>query len=234
MRYILSFILLSLIAFSAEASHYRAGDIFYESIGPNQYRATIITYSDFDAPPGVDRDTIIIDWGDGTIEELSRTNGNGDNLGNNVKKSIFVGTHTYLGAAPFFVISFFDVNRREGINNINGGVDTDQVAFYIEDTIHNNLDPNIYGYNSTPVLLNDPIDYANVLDTFYHNPAAYDVDGDSLFFSLIPPRQSQNSNVPGYQYPNEIFPGPNNSFTINPKTGEIIWAVPQPGACWDS
>ena len=83
------------------------------------------------------------------------------------------------------------------------------------------------GYNNSPVLLNPPIDFANINDTFYHNPSAYDMDGDSLFFRLIPPKQNVLSAVPAYQYPNQIIPGANNRFNINSATGELLWGTPQ-------
>ena len=53
------------------------------------------------------------------------------------------------------------------------------VPFYIEDTLKFFDIPSL-GYNNSPVLLNPPIDFANINDTFYHNPSAYDMDGDSL------------------------------------------------------
>ena len=48
-----------------------------------------------------------------------------------------------------------------------------------------------------------------------------------MVFSLISPLQAPGLNVPAYVNPDQIIPGANNSFTINPRTGELLWATPQ-------
>lgn len=212
------------------ASHYRAGEIFYENLSYLTYRVTVVTYST-DITGGPDRDTVEISWGDGTSSPALRTNGpigftgvpQGETVGNNIKKNIYIATHTYPGPLPFYVISMFDPNRVGGIINMCGSFN---VQFYVEDTLRI-FDPTFVGTNSSPILLNPPIDYANVGDTFYHNPAAFDPDGDSLTFELVPPLSRQGTPVPCFQYPDQIAPGIDNVFTIDRFTGEIIWAVPK-------
>jgi gliding motility-associated-like protein len=110
--------------------------------------------------------------------------------------------------------------------NINGG-SSDGVIFFVEDTIKFPNDISNIGFNSSPILLNPPIDFANVGDTFYHNPLAYDIDGDSLIYELIDPLQQSGVPVPGYKYPNQLYISANNKVSLNRFTGEFIWAVPQ-------
>jgi gliding motility-associated-like protein len=218
---------------SAFATHYRAGEIIYTVTGPLTYEASIITYTKFTgSSASADRDSVTIDWGDGSQTLLARSNGpiigglhKGEVIFDDVRKNVYTGTHQYAGSRPYYVISLLDPNRIDNIININAGGSVN-TPFYIEDTLRF-YDYASLGANNSPVLLNPPIDYANVNDTFYHNPNAYDADGDSLFFTLIPPKQSGFSNVPGYQYPNQIVPGANNRFFLNSRTGEIIWATPQ-------
>lgn len=218
------------MSYSAIATHYRAGEIFYENISYLTYKVTAVTYTT-DITGGPDRDTIEISWGDGTFSTALRINGptgitgvpQGETVGNNIKKNIYTATHTYPGPLPFYVISVNDPNRVGNIINMTASVN---VQFYVEDTLRI-FDPTFVGTNSSPILLNPPIDYANVGDTFYHNPAAFDPDGDSLTFELVPPLRTQGVPVPGYQYPDQIAPGIDNVFTIDRFTGEIIWAVPQ-------
>ena len=83
------------------ATHNRAGEITIEQIGDCNdltVRATITTYtreSSFNA----DRDSLTIQWGDGTFEVIGRGNGpgnNGESLGNDIKKNICPLTPTFL------------------------------------------------------------------------------------------------------------------------------------------
>jgi len=225
----------------AQASHIRAGEIYYKVIGPLTIKATVVTYAKITGiNPGADRDEIPVQWGDGTSSIASRINGPqnpstgyphfGEDVGNNVKKNIYEATHVFPGIPPppnnFFVISAADSLRNNGIININNGA-SDGVIFYVEDTLKFPNDLANIGFNSSPVLLNPPIDYGNVNDTFYHNPLAFDPDGDSLIYELIQPLQTRGVPVPLYKYPNEIVPGPLNKVFLNRFTGEFIWATPQ-------
>jgi gliding motility-associated-like protein len=225
------------MALNLFATHNRAGEIYYAYVGPLSYRATVVTYTKISGiSASADRDSMLLDWGDGTLEAVVRVNGpdansngipDGELIGNDIKMNIYVsGVHTYQGPRPFYVISVTDPNRVEDIINIAAGSGSVNVPIYFEDTIKY-FPPEIFTGNSSPILLNPPIDYANILDTFYHNPNAYDPDGDSLHFSLVPCLQAMGETVPAYQYPDQFPPGPNNNFTINHRTGEIIWAVPQ-------
>lgn len=216
----------------ASATHYRAGEIFYRNTSFLTYEVTVITYTTTNAGLGVDRPQIEIFWGDGTIDTINRINGpisgitnlpDGENLGNNIKKNVYVGSHIYPGPLPFYVISINDPNRVSNIRNMLNSV---SVEFYVEDTLRI-FDPAFVGLNSSPILLNPPIDNANVGETFFHNPAAFDPDGDSLTFQLVTPLRAQGAFVPGYQLPDLINPGIDNDFMINSETGEIIWEVPK-------
>lgn len=217
------------------ATHYRAGEIIYRLIAPLTYEADVITYTKTTgSSASADRDTVQIFWGDGTSNLLVRINGadangngvpDGELVFDDIKKNIYRGTHQYAGILPFYLISVEDANRINDIININSGGSVN-TPFYVEDTIKF-YDIASLGFNNSPILINPPIDFANINDTFYHNPNAYDPDGDSLFFKLIIPKQSTYSDVPGYQYPDQIIPGAANKFTINSRTGEIIWGTPQ-------
>ncbi|MEZ4978318.1 MAG: gliding motility-associated C-terminal domain-containing protein [Chitinophagales bacterium] len=230
-RLLIKFLLIVFCVISLNqlyATHNRAGEVLYEYISPLSYRATIITYTKIsDISGNADRDSLDLNWGDGTIESVPRINGTGVLIGNDIKKNIYISDiHTYAGALPFYVISVQDQNRIANIVNIAGGVGSVDVPIYFEDTLKY-IPPELFESNSSPILLNPPIDFANVNDTFYHNPNAFDPDGDSLYFQLIPSFEGSGDVVPLYVFPDQFPPGPNNQFTINPTTGEIIWATPQ-------
>lgn len=201
------------------ATHNRAGEITYRQISGLTYEFTIATYTK-ESSVDADRSELTIFWGDGTSSVLPRTAE--ASLGNDIKLNRYTGTHTYSG--PFnYVVYMIDPNRIESILNISGSVN---VPFYIEDTLKI-LDPTVYGFNSSPILLNPPIDFGNVNEIFLHNPNAFDPDGDSLSYRLIPPKQGVGMNVPGYTSPMQINPGPDNILTLDEKTGELRWEYPQ-------
>ncbi|OWY26034.1 hypothetical protein C7N43_35365 [Sphingobacteriales bacterium UPWRP_1] len=214
------------------ATHNRAGEISFVSAPlpgqPYRYIFTVTTYTKISGggASNADRDTLDVSFGDGTAGKAPRINGGGNGvpIGNNIKHNIYQITHSY--PAPFnYVVSMQDPNRIDEIINIQLGNSVD-VPFYIEDTIFFR-DPQFFGFNSSPILLQPPIDFANVGYTFVHNPNAFDPDGDSLHFELIPPKQDPFNDVPLYQSPTEIQPGPNNNLSLNPVTGELIWNSPQ-------
>ncbi|MDZ7648032.1 MAG: hypothetical protein U5K54_13120 [Cytophagales bacterium] len=71
--------------------------------------------------------------------------------------------------------------------------------FYVETQII--IDP-FLGCSNTPRLLVPPIDKGCTGAAFYHNPGAFDPDGDSLSFELTIPKREKDANVFGYLDPN--------------------------------
>lgn len=216
--YVIGLLICSL---SLSATHNRAGEISYSIIG-NTVTAVIRTYTNTNGVTA-DRDSLPINWGDGTTDIVPRMNSTGQPIPNNVKLNIYEGTHTYaqVPASGFAILSTQDPNRNSDIINIQSG-NSVNVQFYIQDTIW------FTNNNNGPILLYPPIDYGYVGDTFFHNPAAYDIEADSLTFELAIPLQAQGINVPAYVAPSLIpSNGPDNVLTIDHLTGEIIWAAPQ-------
>src|SRR5690606_472319 len=81
---------------------------------------------------------------------------------------------------------------------------------------------------------------------FIHNPGAFDIDGDSLSYRLAIPRKDQVApgtgaatgfgiDIPEYLDPSTVGPPPvlnqaetgPATFSINPRTGDLIWDVPR-------
>ncbi|MEZ4917952.1 MAG: gliding motility-associated C-terminal domain-containing protein [Saprospiraceae bacterium] len=207
------------------ATHNRAGEIHVEQIGPLTVRATIITWTKASSV-NADRDTLTLCWGDGTCEQVGRSNGNGNGqvLPNDIKYNLYIAEHTFAGPATYR-ISMTDPNRIAGIVNVNPP-SSDNVPFHIE-TIYSFQDPQFGGTNTTPYLLQPPIDNACIGKPFKHNANAYDPDGDSLSYKLITPLQSLGAPVPNYSFPSQIVPGPDNIFQLDPVTGDLLWLTPQ-------
>jgi hypothetical protein len=214
------------------ATHYRSGEITYKIIGNLQIEATVITYTKVSGTSILaDRDTIVIDWGDRTGGVLPRTNGpvvgnypNGVMVTWDTKMNVYTGQHTYSGSNAYYILSFYDQNRLAGINDISGGNSVD-VPFYVMDSVY----MADVAVNSSPILLNPPIYYAAVGDTFKFNPVAYDADGDSLDFVLLTPLQNQGNPVLVYLFPEQycvVNGEPTCTFKLNPQSGQLTWATP--------
>jgi hypothetical protein len=205
------------------ATHNRAGEVTFEQIGPLTIKATVTTYT-MTSSVAADRDSIEIFWGDGSSSMVPRANGWGDPQPNDIKINYYIATHTYSGRATY-TISMYDPNRIAGILNVNYP-DSANVPFYLETTF-SFLNTQFLGDNNSVRLLAPPIDFGCVGQVFRHNPNAYDIDGDSLSYTLIIPLQQKNSIVPDYRYPDQIGAGQDNVFTLDSITGDIVWSAPK-------
>jgi len=194
----------------ALATHQRAGEISYRYLSGLTYEFTVTTYTF--TPSLADRPQIDIYWGDGSSSTVDRTSKT--NLGNDISINIYVTQHTF-PAVGSYSITFEDPNRNAGIVNIPNSVN---IPFFIETILI--INP-FLGSNSSPVLLNPPIDDGCLNITYYHNPGAYDPDGDSLAYSLITCRGYNGENIPGYS-----LPAASTSISIDPNTGDLVWDAP--------
>ncbi|MEO1263651.1 MAG: gliding motility-associated C-terminal domain-containing protein [Bacteroidota bacterium] len=227
---LLRFLFVSLfvqLSLSAFATHNRAGEIVVEQIPEgdctsNTVRATVYTWTKTSSI-AADRDSVTVCWDvGGPCEVVPRANGNGDALANDVKANIYIATHTYDGPGRY-TVSMTDPNRNGGILNVNPP-GSENVQFHLQTTF-TLFAGQSQGCNSSPILLNPPIDYACAGQLFVHNPGAYDVDGDSLSYELITPLQDVNTNVPNYIFPTDVQQQ-GGFLEINAVTGTLEWFVP--------
>jgi hypothetical protein len=225
--------LLSLISIAEEAfaTHLRAGEITVERINctSRTFRITVTVYTDTESTVLFGGTQDILDFGDGTRllvpETPNTTYPGGGSIG--VASRSFI--HTFPGPGRY-TISYIEPNRNGGVLNMANSVGT---TFYIETQI----DLSVLGCGNSPVLLVPPIDRACTGVAFYHNPGAYDPDGDSLSYELVTPFRDRNTPVTAYRSPvdpgfyqnfnqgNENGDGP-PSFAINPSDGTLIWDAP--------
>jgi len=198
------------VAMLANATHQRAGEISYTYVSGLTYEFTITTYT-YSASPA-DRPQIEVFWGDGSSSIIDRTLKQA--ITSSIDINVYVTQHTFSAAGTFYV-SFEDPNRNAGIVNIPNSV---EIPFYIETMIV--INPFVGG-NSCPVLMNPPIDNGCTNVIYYHNPGAYDADGDSLSYSLISCRGYNGEVIPGYS-----LPFASNYISIDPVTGDLVWDSP--------
>lgn len=224
-----AFLLLGILAFVSEtkATHNRAGEIRIEQIGVLTIRATIITYTKTSST-AADRDSVEVNWGDGTpLQLVRRVNGidrKGEPLAGDIKRNLYVMEHTYAGRGTY-IVGMADPNRNDGVLNVNFPL-SGQVPFYIS-TSYTFLSSQFQGFNSTPQLLQPPVDKGCINKVFVHALNAYDPDGDSLAYRLTVPLAGAGQRVPLYDFPDRILPGVNNLLSLDERTGQLTWRSPQ-------
>ena len=200
-------LLLLLVTPSLFATHQRAAEITYRHLSGLTYEITLISYTFTPSPANAFRDVLLIDWGDETSSEIPRIEKYDLPNAINITYNRYLGQHTFPGPASY-IISCEDPNRNGNIINIPNSIN---VPLYIFSELV--INPFIGGYNNSPVLLLPPVDNGCVLQPFYHNPGAYDVDGDSLSYRLIPCMGMQGQPIPGY-----TLPAASKSINIDPIT----------------
>lgn len=211
LQFFLAVIVFQLVNIQIFATHNRAGEITYVQKGSYTYEITLITYTYTKAP--ADRPELDIYFGDGTVATVPRV---GEvYLPDDYKKNTYIVTHTYPGAGTF-VILMEDPNRNEGVLNIPNSVN---IRFAVKTTLQ--INPNL-GVNSTPIMLNPPIDKAAKGQIFVHNPNAYDPDGDSLSFKITTCLGDNGQPISDYS-----FPTAKNELRVDPISGDFIWNYPE-------
>lgn len=207
-------ILLILTPFGLWASHNQAGEIIFEQIGNRSVKITLITYTKVSSQ--INRDSVLIKWGDDVEETVWIDNNYPQLIANfeDTQISKYTTTHTY-GGAGNYTISFEDPYRNAGIRNI---VNSAQIFLTLQTTV--SISP-FLGNNISPILLNPPLDKACVRRVFEHNPAAFDNNNDSLYYSLTSPKGENGEDVEGYTLPAGV--------SVNANTGTFTWDSPQFG-----
>ena len=204
--------LLLLMAFPVWATHQRAAEITYEWKGGNSYEFTLTCYTYTPSPAGVQRDSLLVLWGDGFGDYVPRVVY--QELGDDYTLNVYRMVH-YFSSSGTYVISMEDPDRNYGVVNVPNSV---SVPMYIETELV--INP-FLGNNNSVQLLNAPVDKGCVGKPYYHNPSAYDPDGDSLSYRLVPCKGTNGEDIPGYTYPQS-----SSLFDIDPVTGVLRWENP--------
>ncbi len=237
-KFLVATAILLMVGYQVRATHLRAGEITVvrDNCNSLQFRITITVYTNTGSSVlfgGRVGEEDILDFGDGVTMLVPETpNTLRPDLGPNIGTASFTVVHTYPGPGEY-TISYREPNRNEGVLNMDNSVNT---RFYIETQIK--IDP-FLGCNNSPKLLIAPIDQACTGVAFFHNPGAYDPDGDRLTYELVTPYSDRGLPVVRYQDPatdsprdfyldyttgNEDGDGP-PSFTID-QDGTIEWNAP--------
>jgi len=165
------------------------------------YHAATITIH-YDSVALINRPTLLLNWGDGTIDTLPRIINHTCALyGTGILRSMSGGFHTYSNYGSY-VISCLDSFLVPDITNIsNSGNEKLRLEAYLV------INPT-YGYNSSPVFTYCQEVSINCCPLWIYNPIAVDSDGDSLSYELVPWYTSNYSFIP--------------ALSVNSVTGDLI------------
>ena len=216
----------------ARASHAMGADLTYQSMGGNTYEITLTLYRDCfgifpeDSFPLLSSSSCY----SSTIIYLVQDSGTGQEITPNcptaistcnggfytgIQQYVYRGTITLAGACSDWLFEYDLCCRNAAITTINRPGET---SMHVYATLNNLAVAN----NNSPTFSNLPVPFACIGQRYCYNHGAFDVDGDSLAFSLITPISA--SGVPvGYRSPftsnNPLSSNPALSF--NPRTGDI-------------
>ncbi|MEZ4740058.1 MAG: gliding motility-associated C-terminal domain-containing protein [Flavobacteriales bacterium] len=195
----------------ASATHNRAGEIIVCRVGnSNTYRITIITHTKLSAP--ADRPELAINYGDSPIWDTIPRTLITDTPDQDLRRSEYVTEHVYVGPGVY-ILAIDDQNRNGGVINIPGSIGQ---SFSVSTRLV--ISP-VTGGNCSVRFLNSPIQDACLNQTWVHNPAAYDPDGDSLSYEPAVCLGLGGLPIQGYEFPGPIY-------GIDPVTGTITWNAP--------
>jgi len=229
--------LFAIFVVDGYATHLRAGEIVATRVSctSRTFRITITVYIDTETGVHFGGPGEILNFGDGNWIEVPDTPTTPrPSLGDNMGMATFTIEHTYATVGRY-ILNYAEPFRNGGVVNLDDPLST---LFYLESTIV--IDP-LIGCDNTPRLLVPPIDKACVGAAWYHNPGAYDVDGDSLSYEMFVPKMGRGVDVNDYRDPNtkEFYDrggldystaneaGSNTpTFTIDADNGTIIWDAP--------
>lgn len=192
------------------ATHNRAGEITYTQISELTYEITVTTYTY--TISSVDREELEVEWGDGTFSTVPRKEML--DLPDFYRQNKYIARHTFPGPGIYTVL-VQDPNRNFGVENIPNSVNT---VFSVKTTIF--VIPEL-GSNSTPLLLNPPLNQAAQYRVFVHNPGAFDKEGDSLSYALTDCTGEDGESISGY-----TLPPATNKIGIDAVTGDLVWDTP--------
>ncbi|MFT6965341.1 MAG: gliding motility-associated-like protein [Marivirga sp.] len=208
------------------ASHIRAGEITARRVGCSGFTYEFILTAYRDTGSEILFGNGIFDFGDGESISLNPDNFfRKEIIDDEVELVQYRIQHTY-GGNSVYVVSYNEDFRNAGILNMSN---SSNVAFFVETTIR--LDP-FFGCNDSPVFLIPPVDKAAVGAIFYHNPGAFDINGDSIAFKFVIPKSREGVEVPNYQFPPLIGNGTNSqqtgpaTITLDEVLGDLIWDAP--------
>lgn len=235
MRSLLTTLAIVLSMLTARATHMSGGEIYWDCLGNNQYRITMVIYRDC---AGINVDpsytlqvtspcgntTLVVSTPGGQeisqlcSQQLPNSTCNGGSLPG-IQQYIYTGTIT-LPPCNFWTISYTNIYRNNAIVNLqNPGAQ----RTYIRATINNSAVP----CNDSPQFTNTAIPFVCLGFPITYSFGAFDPESDSLSYQLIS-AMGINGAPLAYVSPNTgALPIP--GLTLNPATGQVNFTLSTQG-----
>ncbi|MCB0793404.1 MAG: hypothetical protein KDB88_01595, partial [Flavobacteriales bacterium] len=203
------------VPLTLSATHNNGGEILYEHLSGTSYLIRIRTYTDVSSP--ADRPYLTLLDGD-TVPRTSIQFYPGNECGE-IQRNEYTIERTFPGPGTY-LLEVEDPNRSSALMNISNA---DQEALFLQAVLV--IDP-MLGPNTSAVFTSTPLDVSWQWGVLHHDLAAWDADGDSLSYELVPSVGTGGQLIVGYLYPHEIVPGPNNWSWVD-ADGVFHWDRPQ-------
>lgn len=204
-----------------QATHLMGGEITARHLTDSIYEITLTTYRDtFGIPMDTIANFVLRDSNGTTVMTFQTpydTNISGGTLAlypYGVEVYIFRDT-IHLPHQGEFHLSFLDCCRNGAIQNLSQPL-LENMYLTTTLTYFNNAN------NSTPFFLVQPVIFLPVNTSWAYNPLPFDIDGDSLVWSLDTPLTDFNTACVGYTPPPSVSTNP---FSLNSVTGSITWTA---------
>lgn len=241
-KYILFFLCCVILSLQeVYATHIKAADLYAtinpdNLISPNSHRVVRFTLTVYCRRASVGEslnpancndalgNCVTLDYGDGT--SFSTRYSSKTLIDEDTYQFIYIFNYTY-SSDRFYQASYIDENRNNNILNLKSP--SDQLPFFISMGL---IIENGLGVNQTPQMTVPPVDNAETLRRFIHNPGAFDVNGDSISYFSYTPQINRGINAPEYRDPNLVQAGLTQdgtsgaTYAVNELTGDVTWDSP--------
>ena len=164
---------LACLAGQLSAQDLMTGDIFTKHISGYTYETIVTLYA---KDTNINRDTIVIDWGDSTIDTLVA---NSETVINDLRILTYKSSHVYPGDGIYSVV--YEANYR--IADIVNIPLSQSKSLRLEQELIISSSYN----NSSVQFASPPYDIAALDQVYSYWPGAYESDGDSLSYALKTP-----------------------------------------------
>ena len=151
--------------------------------------------------------------------------------GKQTEKIVYRYEYTYRSPGVYTAYHY-QLNRNLSVLNMANSGNT---TFYVETKVI--IDP-FLDIDQTPIITKAAVDFAAIGTVYRYNPAAYDPNGDSISYQLVPSRQYLQGSeisavVTNYSDPAIRAGGLDSAsqvpatMVLNEKTGDLIWNSPR-------
>lgn len=219
-KLILSAFILILSLSSVKATHLMGGEITMLDLGNNEYLVTLITYRDTVGIPMAT--TAQFEFVGPNNTTFTTSTPYDSIISGNLLPTYPYGTEIYLfmdtvtlPSYGLWTVSWSNCCRNGAIQNLSNPLSESM-------WLTTSLVTDSASSNSTPYFLVPAAIYLPLNTPWQYNPLPFDLDGDSLHWSIDQPLSSATQACAGYVAPSS---DPNNVFSIDPITGTISWTA---------